>query len=357
MEQIGRRRRWRETLDHSQFNARLEQLRDATDGDNLGVHLTEALYRAIRTQIAPHARPHARPHDLLHFAIQAHGFAHAFRSANLQVGEFVNRGAYLDELLNTLAGKLNSNEEFHPDRGFAVDVVVVRMPTPGSGRGRKQEVGFRTWEKDSKRKYSIIHIKNQDALCCARAIVTTKAWIHRNDPGHMPWNDWVMLQKGLPRQRDYARQLHQAAGVPEGPCGLPELEAFQRHLAPTYQLKVMSRQHPFFIIYRGPEAPHIIRLLKSNDHYEGCKAFTGFTNRSTGAMSATKASTTMMRPIIPVKAEHVGPATVLVPSHVPTTINLKSLLSHASNVISSFMDRPVFSIIRPRASVERRKNV
>ena len=276
MEPIGRRRRWRETTDHSQFNAHLEQQRDATDRDNLGVHLTEALYRAIRTQIAPHARPN----DLLHFAIQAHGFAHAFRSANLQVEEFMNRGTYLDELLDTLAGKLNSNEDFHPDRGFQVDVVVVRMPTPGSGRGRKRNVGLRAMEEDSKRKQSIIPINNKDTLCCARAIVTMKAHCHRNDPGHMPRNNWETLKRGRPRQETLARQLHLDAGVPEGPCGLPELEKFQQFLAPHYQIKVVSRMKPFFIIFRGPEAPHIIYLLKSNQHYEGCTTMKGFVNRS-----------------------------------------------------------------------------
>ena len=226
MEQIGRRRRWRESVDHVQYHAHLEQSRDATSGDNLGVHLTEALYRAIRNQIVPSARPH----DLLHFAIQAHGFAHAFRSANLQVGEFMNRGTYLDELLDTLAGKLNSNEEFHPDRGFQVDVIIVRMPATGSGCGRKRDVGFRACEKDSKRKRSIIQIKNKD-LCCARAIVTMRAHCHRNDPGHMPWNTWKTLRDGYPRQGVMARDLHRLAGVPEGPCGLRELEAFQRYLA------------------------------------------------------------------------------------------------------------------------------
>ena len=68
--------------------------------------------------------------------------------------------------------------------------------------------------------------------------------------------------------------------MPEGPCGLAELDKFQQYLAPTYQLKVMSRQKPFFIIYNGPEAPNIICLLKSGDHYEGCTTFKGFTNRS-----------------------------------------------------------------------------
>ena len=132
------------------------------------------------------------------------------------------------------------------------------------------------WEKESKRKRSIIQIKNQDELCCARAIVTMRAWCHRNDPGCMPRNNWETLRNGYPRQGVYARQLHQATGVPEGPCSLPELETFQRHLAPTYQLKVMSRHHPFVIIFRGPDAPHLIMLLKGGNHYEGCTTFSGF---------------------------------------------------------------------------------
>ena len=251
-------------------------MRDARSTDDIGVQLMEALYRAIRGQITTNARPH----DLLHFAIQAHGFTHAFQSSNMQVGDFMRRDTYIDELLDTLAGKLNSNEDFHPDRGLQIDVVLIRMPTPGSGRGRKREVGFRAWEKDSKYKRSIISIHNQDQLCCARAIVTTRAWLHRNDPGCMPKNDWDTLSRGLPRQEKMAKELHQAAGVQEGPCGLPELDKFQKYLAPTYQLKVMSRQKPFFIIYKGPDAPNIIRLLKSGNHFEGCKAFTGFINRS-----------------------------------------------------------------------------
>ena len=275
LERIGRRRRWRETVDHTQFHAVLVQHRDARTTDNLGVHLMEALYSAIREQID------ARPHDLLHFAIHAHGFAHAFRSTNILVSDFMTRDRYLDELLDTLAGKLNSNEEFHPDRGLQIDVVLVRMPTPGS-RPRKWNVGLRAFEKDSKRKQSIIQIKNKDELCCARAIVTMRAHCHRNDPGHMPWNEWKNLRDGRPRQGIMARQLHQAAGVPEGPCGLPELHRFQQYLStldPPYQLKVLSRQHPFFPIFRGPDADHKIIILKSETHYEGCTTITGFINK------------------------------------------------------------------------------
>ena len=84
----------------------LEQARETRPGDDLGVHLMEALYNAIRDQID------ARPHDMLHLAIHAHGFQHAFRSANIRVEDFLDRDRYIDELLDTLAGKLNSNEEF-----------------------------------------------------------------------------------------------------------------------------------------------------------------------------------------------------------------------------------------------------
>ena len=273
LERIGRRRRWRDTVDHSQYHAVLRQHREARSNDNLGVHLMEALYSSVRNQLD------ARPHDMMHLAIQAPGFDHVFRSTNMLVSDFMTRDRYVDELLDTLAGKLNSNEEFHPDRGLQINVVLVRMPTPGSGR-KKYNVGERAMEKDSQRKRSIIRINNKDELCCARAIVTMRAHCHRNDPGHMPWNNWTMLRKGLPRQTTMARQLHQAAGVPEGPCGLAELNKFQQFLAPHYQLKVLSRQHPFFLIFRGPDAENKIILLKSDVHYEGCTTITGFINKS-----------------------------------------------------------------------------
>ena len=275
LERVGRRRRWRETVDHSQYHAVLNQHREARNTDNLGVYLMEALYSAIRNQLD------ARPHDMLHLAIHAPGFDHAFRSTNILVSDFMTRDRYVDELLDTLAGKLNSNEEFHPDRGLQINVVLVRMPAPGS-RPRKWNVGERAMEKDSKRKKSIIPIHNKDELCCARAIVTMRAHCHRNDPGHMPKNNYETLRKGRPRQGVYARQLHQAAGVPEGPCGLPELKKFQQYLStldPPYQLKVLSRQHPFFPIFRGPDADHQIVILKSDDHYEGCTTISGFINK------------------------------------------------------------------------------
>ena len=52
----------------------------------------------------------------------------AQRRLKESVPMFLQRTARLDELLATLAGKLNSNEAFNPDRGFQVDVVFAAMP-------------------------------------------------------------------------------------------------------------------------------------------------------------------------------------------------------------------------------------
>ena len=42
----------------------------------------------------------------------------------------------------------------------------------------------------------------------------------------------------------------------------------------------MTRMKPFFLIFKGLTAPHQSRLLKSNDHFDGCTSFPFFVNRS-----------------------------------------------------------------------------
>ena len=135
MQPIGRRRHWHVVVDRAQFNPQLRQLRDPVDGDDVGLALTEALHQAIGRELEHQHRPAGH---FVNFAIMAHGFTHAYQSANFTVGEFLQRTTCLDELFAQLAGKLNSNESFNPTRGFQVDVVFVSMPGPSSGRGKKR---------------------------------------------------------------------------------------------------------------------------------------------------------------------------------------------------------------------------
>ena len=106
-----------------------------------------------------------------------------------------------------------------------------------------------------------------------------RAHCHK-DQGVDGFRDWDNLKRGLPVQQRQAQDLHREAGVAEGPCGLPELRQFLQALGSQYQLLVITRMKPFFLIFKGPAAPHQIRLLKSNDHSDGCTSFPAFVNRS-----------------------------------------------------------------------------
>ena len=273
---IGKRRTWRNVVERAQFNAQLRQLRDAGPGDNIGMALIEALHQAIEKELDREQRP---AHHFVNFSITAHGFTHAYQSANFTVAEFLQRTARLDELLATLANKLNSNEAFNADRGFQVDVVFVSMPDPGTGHKKKNNPGRMCLERENKKKRCIITINNNDELCCARAIVTMRAHCHKED-GVDALRLWDSLKKGYPVQQQQAQTLHRQAGVAEGACGLPELAKFQHALGSEYQLLVMLRMKPFDLIFKGPDAPHQIRLLKSNDHFDGLTSFPAFLNRS-----------------------------------------------------------------------------
>jgi len=303
LRQIGPRRRWNQVVAGVQYHAELNQLREPVRGDNIGVALSEALFDVIHDELRHH--PRARH---INFSLTAHGFTHAFQSANFQVHEFLERSFRLDDMLRTLAGKLNSNQSFDPQRGFQLDILFVYYPPPASGRGRKRQVGLKAWEKVRKTKQCIIPIENpDDLLCCARAIVTMKAWTDMKEkeeqlkeeqkketPDHQlieqvklqfkeEKNHYDTLRRAKgenTRQQKFAKDLHRQAGVPEGPCSLDELKHFQAYLAPDYQLQVMCATKPFALLYQGEPAPLKINLIKYDFHFEGCTSFPAFVNRS-----------------------------------------------------------------------------
>ena len=276
MQPIGRRRTWRNVVERAQFHAQLRQLRQAVPGDDIGLAMTESLYNAIENELLKQERP---AHHFVNLAITAKDFAHAYQSANFSVQEFLQRTQRLDEMLAKLSAKLNSNEAFNPDHGFQVDVVMVSMPGPGTGHRKKHNPGRLCLDKENKKKRCIITVKNTDQLCCARAIVTMRAYCNK-DQSVDALRQWENLKRGYPVQQQEAKKLHNDAGVDEGPCGVTELRQFQQALGAQYQLLVMTRIKPFFPIFKGPDAPNQICLLKSNNHYDGCTSFPAFLNRS-----------------------------------------------------------------------------
>ena len=73
-------------------------------------------------------------------------------------------------MLATLAGKLNSNEAFNPDRGFQVDVVFVSMPGPGSGHRKKKTQSWSSVSGSRKQEKKMYrhHQKQGRFMLCSR---------------------------------------------------------------------------------------------------------------------------------------------------------------------------------------------
>jgi len=209
----GARRNWRNLLNKQRFEATLQQHRDTTDKENLGLEVTQALRRAIERQIANDDT--LTSHSTVHFTMQSNTFTHAFRSTTLTVQEFEDRSARLDTYLHALAAKLNSNEEFAPDESFTMETTFIHTPGPGSGNGNRYKASNASIHGITKK--SIVTIQNDDELCCARAIVTMKAYA---DAGNDPRDpDYRNLKQGRPVQNVWPRNSTDWLVSPKGLVG------------------------------------------------------------------------------------------------------------------------------------------
>ena len=124
-----------------------------------------------------------------------------------------------------------------------------------------------------KRRQCIIQIKNKDQLGCAGAIVIIKARVD---------NEYDHLKRGRSLQEFLATKLHQDAGVAEAPCGREELKHFQEYLGPEYQLIVLEgmKGKILFKDLLFDQAPKVIALLKTENHYHGMTSIPALLNRN-----------------------------------------------------------------------------
>ena len=179
-----------------------------------------------------------------------------------------------EKVLSHVEKVVQSNEEFRLNNTVDIDLIRVEMPQ-GSGRSKRNIVDIREYLKKKK---SVIPINNKDNLCLARALVVSIAKIE-NDPRYNYIRD-----SGCPVQRERAFDLHEAANVPLGPCGLNEVELFQQHLV-NYQIIVVSSDHSNSIIYPkqppvNPDPEKSIYLFYHANHFDVITSFPGFFNRS-----------------------------------------------------------------------------
>ena len=164
---------------------------------------------------------------------------------------------------------IQSNQEFRLNDTVTIDINHVKTP---EGRGKKKRIIFNIRDH-LKEKRTIIRINNKDDFCLARALAVAIARIE-NDPKYNQISD---SRNHI--QLDRALDLHQAANVPLGPCGIDEVKLFQNYLV-NYQIIVVSGTHNNSIIY-PPKPPDtdekpIISLYYHNNHFDVITKLPGF---------------------------------------------------------------------------------
>ena len=168
---------------------------------------------------------------------------------------------------------IQSNQEFRLNDTVIIDINHVKSPQ-GSGKSKRTTLNIREHLKE---KRSIICINNNDDFCLARALAVSIARIE-NDPQYVQIRD---SKRHI--QLDRALDLHQAANVRLGPCGIDEVKLFQNYLT-NYQIIVVSGDHNNSIIYPsqppGTDEKSIISLYFHDNHFDVITTLPGFLTKS-----------------------------------------------------------------------------
>ena len=177
-----------------------------------------------------------------------------------------------EKVLSHVEKVVQSNEEFRLNDTVNIDVIRVEMPQ-GSGRLKRTTLNIRDYLEKKK---SVILITNKDDLCLARALVVNIARIEK-DPRYKR-----IIEPGNNTQRERAFDLHEAANVPLGPCGLKEVDLFQHYLV-NYQIIVVSGDQDNAIIYpphprTNPNPEKSIYLYYQDNHFDAVRSLPAFLN-------------------------------------------------------------------------------
>ena len=180
-----------------------------------------------------------------------------------------------ERVYSELERVIQSNQEFRLNDTVTIDINHVKTPQ-GSGKSNLKRTTFDI-DDYLNQKGSVVRIKNKDDLCLARALAVAKANVDK-DPRYKQ-----IKRSDRPVQREKAFDLHEAANVPLGPCGLNEVALFQQYLT-DYQIMVISGDHNNSIIYPPQssgtdEKQHLVLYLHSN-HFDVITSIPGFLNRN-----------------------------------------------------------------------------
>ena len=178
-----------------------------------------------------------------------------------------------ERVYSELERVIQSNQEFRLNDTVTIDINHVKTP---QGSRRKKRTTYDI-NDHLKQKNSVVRIENKDDLCLARALIVAKARIE-NDPSYN-----YIRNSDRPLQRERAFDLHEAANVPLGPCGLNEVALFQQYLT-NYQIMIVSGDHDNSIIYppqsSGTVEKPTLTLYLHDNHFDVINKLPGFLSRS-----------------------------------------------------------------------------
>ena len=187
------------------FTTRISQVPQsaavADNGGNIAQRLEDGLRRAVSRQVL---NGDEDVDDFLFVNMSSNRLHHSYQSHRVSVGEWQRNEEPVRRLFERLSSILNSNEQFEMDDSFHFEVTHVRNPGRGSGRKRLR-LGTKHIQQMLKSKTSVIVISNEDELCCARALVTVKAYrdkdMRYNDIRKARWHancmHWLVYRKVL----------------------------------------------------------------------------------------------------------------------------------------------------------------
>ena len=252
---------------HRVFRAQLREpdLAKVLPCQGLNDAIEKAFTRAIDRQLANETR--LEEDSTLFINFQSDMFEWSHQSRRLTVGEWRRQNYRAQTIMEDMAHRLDSNQTFRMNNSFTLTLSVIHPEGRGSGRTK---LGSKPIAQLLDEERSTITIHNQDQLCCARAIVTMKAYADEQ-AGVQPEVSFEVLRKGGPCQERLAKILYHAACVSEGPCGPGELSLFQTAL-PEYHIKVFDADRCFMVWYSSPSSTaqqRSIHLVKQGEHFWG----------------------------------------------------------------------------------------
>lgn len=228
----------------------------------------EKIFNSILSHIIPKS---ATKHDLIKIVIQA---------ANLDYPIIIPftpiKHISVNLILSEIERVLQSFEEFLIDERFFINISHIKYPIGAKKHGKyRNSINFQNFLKH---KRCIIQIKNKDDMCCARAIITGIAKLEKN-PIYLAYKNPSKTKRSF-QTRD-AQLLHKKADVPIQPCGIKEIDKFQKYLQPKYQILVVSKDHFNAVIYSGKKiSKKKIILYLHDNHYDLITSMPAFMERS-----------------------------------------------------------------------------